>query len=41
MALDGAAPVLRDTEHFFLLLSKLQDQVKDWLAPQAGLARAT
>ena len=35
-ALSGAAPVLRDTEHWYLLLSKLQDQVRDWLAPKQG-----
>jgi methionyl-tRNA synthetase len=35
-ALSGATPVLRDTEHWYLLLSKLQDRVRAWLAPKQG-----
>ncbi len=32
----GAAPVVRETEHYFLLLSKFQDRLLDWLRTREG-----
>ncbi len=37
--LSGAAPVLRDTEHYFLLLSKLQEPLREWLESRTGWRR--
>jgi methionyl-tRNA synthetase len=34
--LSGTPPVLRDTEHFFLLLSKLAGPLKEWLESRTG-----
>ncbi len=34
--LTGATPEIRPTEHYFILLSKLQQQVQDWLATRDG-----
>jgi methionyl-tRNA synthetase len=34
--LTGATPVSRDTEHFFLLLSKLEEPLREWLESRAG-----
>ena len=34
--LTGATPELRDTEHFFMLLPKLQDQILEWLETVDG-----
>jgi methionyl-tRNA synthetase len=34
--LSGSPPVLRDTEHFFLLLSKLTEPLKEWLESRTG-----
>jgi methionyl-tRNA synthetase len=34
--LTGATPVSRDTEHFFLLLSKLEDPLREWLESRTG-----
>ncbi|MFT5223076.1 MAG: methionyl-tRNA synthetase [Glaciecola sp.] len=34
--LTGATPERRNTEHYFMLLSKLQDQVKAWLETTEG-----
>ncbi|HEX2028853.1 MAG TPA: methionine--tRNA ligase [Nitriliruptorales bacterium] len=34
--LSGAPPVVRATEHYFVLLSKLQQQVHDWLRTREG-----
>ncbi len=31
----GAAPEIRETEHFFLLLSKLQDRLKEYISDKA------
>jgi methionyl-tRNA synthetase len=35
----GATPVLRETEHFFLLLSKLEPQLLEWLEGREGWRR--
>ena len=37
--LSGATPVLRETEHFFLLLSKLEAQIREWLESRQGWRR--
>ncbi len=34
--LSGSAPVQRDTEHFFLMLSKLADPIREWLEERQG-----
>jgi methionyl-tRNA synthetase len=34
--LTGATPVSRDTEHFFLLLSKLEEPLREWLESRTG-----
>jgi methionyl-tRNA synthetase len=34
--LSGATPVQRETEHFFLMLSKLQEPLKEWLESREG-----
>ncbi|MEX1037537.1 MAG: methionine--tRNA ligase [Acidimicrobiia bacterium] len=34
--LSGTPPVLRDTEHFFFMLSKLSDPLKEWLEGRTG-----
>jgi methionyl-tRNA synthetase len=34
--LSGSPPVLRETEHFFLLLSKLAEPLKEWLESRTG-----
>ncbi len=34
--LSGTKPVQRETEHFFLMLSKLEDRIKDWLESREG-----
>jgi methionyl-tRNA synthetase len=34
--LTGATPESRDTEHFFLLLSKLEEPLRDWLEARQG-----
>ncbi len=34
--LSGSEPVLRDTEHFFLMLSKLAGPLKEWLEGRSG-----
>jgi methionyl-tRNA synthetase len=34
--LSGTSPVLRETEHFFLLLSKLTEPLKEWLESRTG-----
>jgi methionyl-tRNA synthetase len=34
--LSGATPVQRETEHFFLMLSKLQEPLKAWLESREG-----
>jgi len=35
----GATPVLRETEHFFLLLSKLEPELLEWLEGREGWRR--
>ncbi len=37
--LTGAAPVLRETDHFFLLLSKLAPELLEWLSSREGWRR--
>jgi len=37
--LSGASPELRETEHFFLLLSKLEPQLLEWLESRTGWRR--
>jgi methionyl-tRNA synthetase len=37
--LSGATPVLRETEHFFLLLSKLEIPIREWLESRQGWRR--
>ena len=37
--LSGATPVLRDTEHYFLLLSKLEQPLREWLESRQGWRR--
>lgn len=37
--ISGAKPVERDTEHFFLLLSKLEGELRDWLESRTGWRR--
>ena len=37
--LSGATPVLRETEHFFLLLSKLEAEIREWLESRQGWRR--
>lgn len=32
----GATPILRDTEHYYLLLSKFQDRLLEWLRSRKG-----
>ncbi len=32
----GATPILRDTEHYYLLLSKFQDRLLEWLHSRKG-----
>ncbi len=32
----GTTPILRDTEHYYLLLSKLQDRLLEWLRSRQG-----
>lgn len=34
--LTGSTPVMRETEHYFLLLSKFQDRLLDWLRGRQG-----
>ncbi len=34
--LTGSAPEERKTEHFFFLLSKLEERLRDWLEPKEG-----
>ncbi len=34
--LTGSEPVLKETEHFFLMLSKLEGEVKTWLETRTG-----
>ena len=34
--LTGATPVMRETEHYYLLLSKFQDQLLEWLRSRQG-----
>ena len=34
--LSGTSPVLRETEHFFLMLSKLTEPLKEWLESRTG-----
>ena len=34
--LTGSTPVQRETEHFFLMLSKLEDRIKTWLESRHG-----
>ena len=35
-ALSGATPEMRETEHYFLLLSKFEDRLLDWLNTRQG-----
>ncbi len=37
--LSGATPILRDTEHYFLLLSKLEQPIREWLESRQGWRR--
>jgi methionyl-tRNA synthetase len=37
--LSGIAPVERDTEHFFLLLSRLEEPLREWLNTRQGWRR--
>jgi methionyl-tRNA synthetase len=37
--MSGATPVERDTEHYFLLLSKLEEQLRAWLESREGWRR--
>ncbi len=37
--ISGARPVERDTEHYFLLLSKLEDRLREWLETRTGWRR--
>jgi methionyl-tRNA synthetase len=37
--LSGATPVLRQTEHFFLLLSRLEAPIREWLESRQGWRR--
>ncbi|HUF95426.1 MAG TPA: methionine--tRNA ligase [Acidimicrobiia bacterium] len=34
--LSGSSPVLRDTDHYFLMLSKLTEPLKEWLESRTG-----
>lgn len=38
-SLTGSTPVQRETEHFFLLLSKLSEPLRDWLESRKGWRR--
>lgn len=39
--IDGSAPELRDTEHYYIDLSKMESEVKDFLRQRAGHMRDT